>query len=271
MATRCCYGITYADKSSSAGFLAKDKFTLTSSDVFDGIHFGCGEQYNKIPDDTDGLLGLSRHDHSFPSQTAKTYNNIFSYCLPSSASYTGHLTFGSAGISESVKYTPIISVPKWPDLYGLDIVGITVGGKKLEIPTTVFSEPGAIIDSGTVITRLPPKAYSALRSEFKKQMKNYKTTSRVVDKLMDTCYHSTGFDTMTIPKISFSFAGGTTVELDSKGILYQINNGSHVCLAFAGNENDSQVAIFGSVQQMTLQVVYDNAGGRVGFAPNGCS
>ena len=119
-----------------------------------------------------------------------------------------------------------------------------------------------------MITRLPPKAYAALRSAFKENMKNYTTASAV--ELLDTCYDPKGFDTMSVPKVSFSFGGGTTVELGLNGILYPLN-ASHVCLAFAGNDNDGDLAIFGSFQQMTLQVVYDTAGGRIGFAQNGCS
>lgn len=100
-------------------------------------------------------------------------------------------------------------------------------------------------------------------------MKNYTTASSAVE-LLDTCYDPRGFDTMAVPKVSFSFGSGTDVELGLNGILYRVD-ASHVCLAFAGNEKDDEVAIFGSVQQMTLQVVYDKAGGRIGFAQNGCS
>ncbi|KAF8081301.1 hypothetical protein N665_0894s0018 [Sinapis alba] len=263
--TRCCYRIDYNDNSSSNGYLAEDKFTIKSADVFTGI-FGCSEHDVKINEKTAGVLSLSRHVLSFPSQTANKYNNVFSYCFPSS-DRIGYLTFGSTGISKSVKFTPIITLPNMPYLYGLDIVGISVGGTELEIPSTVLNT-GAIIDSGTVITRLPPKAYASLRSAFKENMKNYKTTSAV--ELFDTCYDPKGFDTMSVPKVSFSFGGSTTVELGLNGILYPLN-ASHVCLAFAGNVNDGDVAIFGSVQQMTLQVVYDRAGGRIGFAQNGCS
>lgn len=131
----------------------------------------------------------------------------------------------------------------------------------------MFSTAGAIIDSGTVITRLPPKAYAALRTAFKKKMSNYKTT--LGSRLLDTCYDFTGQETVDIPKVSFSFKGGTVVELHSKGILFAYDV-SQVCLAFAKNSNVGNVAIFGNVQQKTLQVVYDGAGGRVGFAPNGC-
>ncbi|VVB13984.1 unnamed protein product [Arabis nemorensis] len=267
LAPNCFYGIEYADNSSSVGFLGKEKFTLTNSVVFDGVNFGCGIDNHGHFHGVAGLLGLGRTKLSFPSQTATTYNNIFSYCLPSSASFTGHLTFGSVGISNSVKFTPISSTG-FASFYGIDIVGISVGDKKLEIPLTVLSTPGGIIDSGTVITRLPPKAYEALRTAFKEKMSNYKAT--LGRPRLDTCYDFTGLATVTVPKISFLFNGGAVVDLGAVGVLYGYDI-SRVCLAFAGNSNDGDAAIFGNVQQKTMQVVYDGPGNRVGFAPNGCN
>ncbi|KAJ4901574.1 Eukaryotic aspartyl protease family protein [Raphanus sativus] len=266
-ASSCAYLIGYGDNSSTSGFLAKEKFTLTDTDVFDSVNFGCGQNNSGFLGGIAGLLGLGRGKFSFPSQTAMTYNNIFSYCLPSSPMYTGHLTFGSAGLSNSVKYTLVSTVRESASFYGLDIVGISVDDKELEIPVTVFSTPGAIIDSGTVITRLPPQAYAALRTAFKEKMSNYKTAPG--RSLFDTCYDFTGLESVEIPKVSFSFKGGTVLELDFKGVLY-VYDVSQVCFAFAGNSNDHDIAIFGNVQQRTMQVVYDGPGGRVGFAPNGC-
>ncbi|CAN7068698.1 unnamed protein product [Brassica rapa subsp. trilocularis] len=108
-----------------------------------------------------------------------------------------------------------------------------------------------------MITRLPLKAYEALRTAFKEKMSSYKTTSG--SRILDTCYDFTGQETVNIPKVSFSFKGGTVVELltrkgsffffffDSKGVLY-VHDMSKVCLAFANNTNVGNVAIFGNVQ-----------------------
>ncbi|GLT56899.1 hypothetical protein SLA2020_299120 [Shorea laevis] len=65
------------------------------------------------------------------------------------------------------------------------------------------------------------------------------------------------------------FGGSVEVDLDKSGIMFG-QDVSQVCLAFAGNGDDSEVGIFGNVQQKTLQVVYDGAGGRVGFGASGC-
>lgn len=87
--------------------------------------------------------------------------------------------------------------------------------------------------------------------------------------ILDTCYDLSGFKTFSIPKIDFSFAGGVTVALPPQGILY-VASAKQVCLAFAANGDDSDITIFGNVQQRTLEVVYDVGGGRIGFAAGGC-
>lgn len=148
------------------------------------------------------------------------------------------------------------------------MTGISVGGEKLPIATTVFSTPGTIIDSGTVITRLSPHAYTVLKTAFRQLMSKYPTAPAV--SILDTCYDFSEHETITIPKISFFFNGGVEVDVDVTGIMFPIR-ASQVCLAFAGNSDPTDVSIFGNTQQHTLEVVYDVAGGKVGFAAGGCS
>ena len=57
-----------------------------------------------------------------------------------------------------------------PTFYYVAMTGIKVGGHLLSIPETVFSTAGTLVDSGTVITRLPPTAYAAMRSSFASAM-----------------------------------------------------------------------------------------------------
>lgn len=262
------YAIQYGDQSFSVGFFSKEKLTLTSKDVFNNFLFGCGENNQGLFSGAAGLLGLGRDPLSLIQQTGTKYNRVFSYCLPSTSSATGHLTFGkTASSSGAIKFTPLSKLTEGTSFYGLDILGITVGGKKLSIATSVFSNAGAVIDSGTVITRLPPDAYSALKAAFKVAMKSYPLTSGY--SLLDTCYDLSKYKTVSIPKISFSFSGNVNVDLDVSGIIVA-QKISQVCLAFAGNNDDDSVGIFGNVQQRRLEVVYDVAGARVGFGPAGC-
>ncbi|KAK3420547.1 hypothetical protein EUGRSUZ_G01378, partial [Eucalyptus grandis] len=265
----CLYGIQYGDQSSSVGFFATEKLTISPTDVIDNFEFGCGENNQGLFGRAAGLIGLSDDKISIVEQTATKYGKYFSYCLPSSSSSTGHLTFGKdGGASNSVSFTPLSTVPQSSQFYGISIVGISVEGNRLSIPSTVFSSGGAIIDSGTVISRLPPTAYSALRTAFRKAMANYTTAPAL--SILDTCYDFSKESTVTVPTITFSFAGGADINLDHNGIFY-VAKASQVCLAFAANGADTDLGIYGNVQQKTFEVVYDVAGGKLGFGSKGCS
>ncbi|CAL1385210.1 unnamed protein product [Linum trigynum] len=266
----CVYGIQYGDSSYSVGFYGTEKITLTTSTggVFNNFFFGCGQNNQGLFRGTAGLLGLGRDKVSFVSQTARKYRKRFSYCLPSTSSDIGFLTFGGASTTKSVKFTPLSASSAGTSFYGLDITAISVGGQKLPISATVFSTAGGIIDSGAVISRLPPAAYSALRSAFRQQMSSYPLGKP--RSILDTCYDFSSYDVVSVPVISFFFAGGAEVEIGAVGILYGFSI-SQVCLAFKGNDDASDVAVFGNVQQRTMEVVYDGVRGRVGFAGGGCN
>ncbi|CAL2236781.1 unnamed protein product [Prunus armeniaca] len=269
-ASTCLYIAGYNDNSFSKGVFGSEKLTLTPTDVFEGFLFGCGLDNEGLFNGSAGLLGLGRSSISLVEQTANKYNRFFSYCLPSTSSSTGHLTFGDGGSSNGVKFTKLITSSQSESaasLYGLGLSGINVGGSQLSIAPSVFSSSGTIIDSGTVITRLQATAYAALRGAFQEAMKNYTLTKG--DPLLDTCYNFSGLNTVSYLKIAFVFGDGLTVDLDATGILFPISP-SQVCLAFAGNKDDSDVGVIGNVQQQRLEVVYDVAGGKVGFAPGGC-
>ncbi|KAJ9545563.1 hypothetical protein OSB04_025270 [Centaurea solstitialis] len=263
----CIYGIQYGDQSFSVGFFGKETLTLTKTDVISNFYFGCGQNNQGLFGGAAGLLGLGRDKLSIVSQSAQKYGKVFSYCLPSRASGTGYLTFGKSGAPSNVKYTPF-SASKGSTFYGLELQAIYVGGNKLAISPTVFSSSGMIIDSGTVITRLPPTAYAALSKAFRAQMTKYTLTKPL--SILDTCYDFSNVTTVTIPVLSFLWGGNTKVDIAGQGTLYA-NGISQVCLAFAGNGDDTDIGIFGNVQQRTLGVVYDLPAGKVGFASGGCA
>ncbi|CAI0376581.1 unnamed protein product [Linum tenue] len=263
----CKYEIQYSDSSFSNGFFGTEKLTLSSTDVFKNFFFGCGQNNQGTFAGSAGLLGLGRDKLSFVSQTAQKYKKLFSYCLPSTFTTTGFLNFGHVSTT-SVKYTPLTTVPGGANFYTVDITSITVGGEKLPIPATVFSTAGAVIDSGAVFTRLPPVAYSALRSAFRKLMSGFPAARPT--SIFDTCFDFTTFNPVLVPTIAFSFVGGVEVEIHGAGVLYFFSL-AQACLGFVANGGASDVAVLGNLQQVTWEVVYDGAGGRVGFAAGGCS
>ncbi|XP_054790967.1 aspartyl protease family protein At5g10770-like [Prosopis cineraria] len=265
----CMYGLIYADESTSIGFFAKEKLTISPTDVFDDFLFGCGQNNTGLFGGTAGLLGLGRDPLSFVQQTAHKYHRIFSYCLPSTPSAVGYLNFGPSHRYSygDVKYTPFSSIFKNSSFYGLDFVGISLGG--VNIPISASS--GTVIDSGSEVTWLPPAAYSSLRDEFQRQMWRYPKADPV--EVLDTCYNLRGYEVVHLPKVSLTFGGGVNVTLDASGILYVVSK-EQACLGFAANKVDGDegddVVIIGNTQQKTLEVVYDVDGERIGFRSHGC-
>lgn len=265
--TTCVYGIQYGDQSFSVGFFSKDKLTLSATDVFPSFLFGCGQNNQGLFGNTAGLLGLGRNALSIVSQTAPKYGKHFSYCLPSTSSSTGHLTLGQSGASTRVQYTPL-DASRGSTFYFIDIVSISVGGRQLPIGQSVFKAAGGIIDSGTVITRLPPAAYTAVSAAFQKLMAKYPAAPAF--SILDTCYDLSGYRSVSIPAISFTFGGNVELDLDPTGILVAVAK-SRLCLAFAANSDSSSIAIYGNTQQKTFEVVYDVGAGKLGFASAGCN
>ncbi|KAJ0986985.1 hypothetical protein J5N97_005341 [Dioscorea zingiberensis] len=264
--TTCQYAVQYGDNSYTMGSFSKDTLTLSNSDVLPGFYFGCGDNNKGLFGKAAGLLGLGRGPTSLVSQSTAKYGGVFSYCLPSTSASTGYLNFGGAAPA-NVKYTPMITDSSMATFYFLKLVSISVGGTKLSISPTVFSDAGTLIDSGTVISRLPPAAYSSLRQAFRQKMTKYPTAPAL--SILDTCYDLSNYSTVGIPTVALEFGGGVVVDLDFSGILY-VSSLSQVCLAFAGNGDAGDVGIFGNVQQHKLSVVYNIANKVVGFGKGGC-
>ncbi|KAL3621429.1 hypothetical protein CASFOL_036341 [Castilleja foliolosa] len=266
---RCAYKREYNDGSYSEGVVSIEKLTITP-DVFEDFFFGCGQK-NKggTFGETAGLLGLGRtaNEMSFLYQTTQKYNRYFSYCLPSTGSSTGHLTFGrnkSKHSTKNVMFTPLIP---HPDFYRIEIVAISVGKTRLPIQPSVFHNSRTIIDSGATITRLPHEAYVLLRDAFKHKMGSSYATAPA-HQILDTCYYFNNQTNVKYPFVSFTFSGGVEVKLHPSGIIYPVNS-TMVCFAFAGSTNPER-SVFGNIQQKTLEIVYDLARERLGFGQGGC-
>ncbi|XP_057958413.1 aspartyl protease family protein At5g10770-like [Malania oleifera] len=266
----CLYGIEYGDKSYSMGFFAKEKLTLTQFDVIENFQFGCGQNNLLLPDEMmSGILGLAQNNVSIVSQTAKKYNEVFSYCLPSSPCSLGHLTFGNINdVRHPISFTPLVknSLVGLP-LYFIELRAISVYGKKLPINISVFLKVGTNIDSGTFITRLPPLAYATFRSAFQKQMSKYPRAQNLG--ILDTCYNFSKYNYVTVPKISLFFKGDVELNIDASGIIVMPDK-EQACLAFAGNADETYVSVIGNFQQKTYTVIHDVVGEKLGFGACGC-
>ncbi|KAF8687736.1 hypothetical protein HU200_042666 [Digitaria exilis] len=265
----CLYAVQYGDGSYTVGFYAQDTLKL-GYDVIKEFRFGCGEKNRGLFGKAAGLMGLGRGKTSLPVQAYNKYNGVFAYCLPASASgTTGFLDFGPGAPAANARLTPMLT-DNGPTFYYVAITGIKVGGHLLSIPESIFSGAGALVDSGTVITRLPPSAYEPLSSAFARGMEGLGYKKAPAFSILDTCYDLTGYQgSIALPAVALVFDGGACLDVDASGILY-VADVSQACLAFAANEDDTDVAIVGNTQQKTYSVLYDLGKKVVGFAPGAC-
>uniref|UniRef100_M8CNN9 Aspartic proteinase nepenthesin-1 n=1 Tax=Aegilops tauschii TaxID=37682 RepID=M8CNN9_AEGTA len=162
--------------------------------------------------------------------------------------------------------TPMLKSKMVPSMYLVRLRGIDVAGQRVAVPPMVFAA-GAVMDSRTVITRLQPTAYRALRDAFRAQMGAYRVAPPKGQ--LDTCYDFTGVRTLRLPKISLVFDSrsnsGAAVELDPSGVLF------NSCLAFASTgAGDGSTGVIGHVQQRTIEVLYNVGGSAVGFRRAAC-
>jgi hypothetical protein len=262
--SHCQYIVKYVDHSNTTGTYGSDTLGLTTSDAVKNFQFGCSHRANGFVGQLDGLMGLGGDTESLVSQTAATYGKAFSYCLPpSSSSAGGFLTLGAAaGGTSSSRYsrTPLVRF-NVPTFYGVFLQAITVAGTKLNVPASVFSG-ASVVDSGTVITQLPPTAYQALRTAFKKEMKAYPSAAPVG--ILDTCFDFSGIKTVRVPVVTLTFSRGAVMDLDVSGIFYA------GCLAFTATAQDGDTGILGNVQQRTFEMLFDVGGSTLGFRPGAC-
>ncbi|XP_039841130.1 aspartyl protease family protein At5g10770-like, partial [Panicum virgatum] len=260
---QCQYRVLYPDGRSTMGTYISDVLRLNPTSVIGGFQFGCSHAVQgHFPNDTAGIMALGRGAQSLASQTRLTYGGVFSYCLPRTASYSGFFVLGVPRVA-AARYalTPMFAIPQAPMLYLVRLRAIVVAGQVLAVPPAVFA-PGSVVDSRSVITRLPPTAYAALRAAFRARMGMYRAAPP--KQQLDTCYDLSGVRRVTLPTITLVFDHSAAVELDPSGILY------NDCLAFAPGTDDRAWGVIGNVQLQTYEVLYNVAGGAMGFRRAAC-
>ncbi|KAF5729326.1 Asparticase nepenthesin-1 [Tripterygium wilfordii] len=267
----CTFNVTYGGSTIAAN-LSQDNITL-ATDPIPNFTFGCIQKATGTSVPPQGLLGLGRGPLSLLSLTQNLYKSKFSYCLPSfkSPNFSGSLRLGPVGQPITIKYTPLLTNPRRPSLYYVNMVGIRVGRRVLNIPASAFAfnpttGAGTIVDSGTVYTRLVQPAYIAVRDEFRRRIRNATVTTLGG---FDTCYSVP----IVAPTITFMFAGNVNMTLPVDNILLRGSQGSISCLAMAAAPDNvnSVVNVIASMQQQNHRIVYDVANSRLGIARELCS
>ncbi|KAL3349280.1 hypothetical protein AABB24_022425 [Solanum stoloniferum] len=271
-AATCTFNLTYGG-SSVGGTLSSETLAFTTDPIPEFL-FGCVKKISGSNTPPQGLLALGRGLLSFISQSESLYKSTFSYCLPSykSPNFSGTLRLGPNGQPQRIKTTPLLRNPRRSSFYYVNLVGVKVGKRIVDIPPSAFAfnsntGAGTIIDSGTVFTRLVEPAYTAVRNEFRRRMGRNTTVTSLGG--FDTCYTVP----ITIPTITLMFAG-MNVTLPQDNFLIKSSSSSTTCLAMAASPADpvnSVVNVIASWQQQNHRILFDVPNSRVGVARETCS
>ncbi|KAJ8774174.1 hypothetical protein K2173_009605 [Erythroxylum novogranatense] len=266
----CGFNISYGG-STIAASLSQDTFTL-ATDPVPNYTFGCIQKTTGSSAPPQGLLGLGRGPLSLLSQTQNLYQSTFSYCLPNfrSLNFSGSLRLGPNGQPQRIKTTPLLKSPRRSSLYYVNLIGIRVGRKIVDIPASALAfnattGAGTIFDSGTVYTRLVAPAYAAVRDEFRKRVGNLTPTSLGG---FDTCYSVP----IVAPTVTFMFSG-MNVTLPEDNLLIHSTAGSITCLAMAASAIgvSLELNVIANMQQQNHRVLIDVPNSRLGVAREQCS
>ncbi|KAL6981010.1 saccharopepsin [Sarracenia purpurea var. burkii] len=268
----CSFNMTYGGSTVAAN-LTQDTITL-AADAVPGYAFGCIQKATGSSVPPQGLLGLGRGPLSLLSQTQSLYQSTFSYCLPGfkSANFSGSLRLGPTGQPKNIKYTQLLRNPRRSSLYYVNMIGIRVGRRVVNIPPSALAfdsatGAGTIFDSGTVFTRLVGPAYVAVRDEFRKRVGAGATVSSLGG--FDTCYSVP----IVAPTITLMFTG-MNVTLPADNYLIHSTAGSITCLAMAAAASDnvsSVLNVIANMQQQNHRVVFDVPNSRLGVARELCT
>ncbi|KAK1407119.1 hypothetical protein QVD17_38730 [Tagetes erecta] len=268
----CNYYVTYGDGSYTRGDLANDNLVLGTTLIQDFV-FGCGRVNDGLFGGVSGLMGLGRSALSVVTQTYDAFEGVFSYCLPSVTDEgSGSLILGDeTSLYKNFtpfSYTNLISNKMMPTFYFLNLTGISIGGVSLQ--DSGFGKNEMLIDSGTVITRLKPTVYNALKTEFLKQFSGFPKAPAF--SILDTCFNLSSYEQVEIPTMKLHFEMDAMLTVDVTGILYFAKaDASQVCLAIASLSDEEEIGIIGNYQQKNTRVVYNTKASTLGFAKETCS
>ncbi|CAM0957346.1 unnamed protein product [Alopecurus aequalis] len=278
----CGYTMVYGDGSASSGNLATDRLVFSNETSVHNVTIGCGHDNEGLFDSSAGLLGVGRGNPSFASQVAPSYGHYFAYCLgnrtSNARSVSSYLVFGRTPELPSTAFTPLLSNPRRPNLYYVNMAGFSVGGERVTgfFNSSLSLDPasgrgGVVVDSGTSISRFPRDAYEALRDAFDAcaAAGGMRRLSGDIS-VFDACYDMRGVAITNVPQIVLHFAGGADMALPPENYFIPEDSRNGKCYCLALEATDDGLSVLGNVQQQGFRVVFDVEKERVGFAPRGC-
>ncbi|XP_020159482.1 aspartyl protease APCB1 [Aegilops tauschii subsp. strangulata] len=286
---QCDYEIAYADRSSSAGVLARDNMRLITADGerqnMDFV-FGCAhDQQGKLldsPASTDGILGLSNGAMSLPTQLAKQgiISNVFGHCIATDPSSSGYMFLGDDYVPRwGMTWVPVRNGPE--DVYSTVVQKVNYGGQELNVREQAGKLTQVIFDSGSSYTYFPHEIYTSLIASLEAASPGFARDES--DQTLPFCMKP-NFPVRSVDDVKqlfkplllhFSktwFVIPRTFAIAPENYLI-ISDKGNVCLGVLdGTEiGHSSTIVIGDVSLRGKLVAYDNDENQIGWAQSGCT
>lgn len=276
----CHYSYFYADGTLAEGNLVREKITFSNSQTTPPLILGCASESR----DAEGILGMNLGRFSFASQ-AKVQK--FSYCVPSRQGRimpSGTFYLGQNPNSHMFQYINLLTFPqsqRMPNLdplaYTIGMVGIKIGGKKLNISEKVFRPDAGgsgqtMIDSGTQYTFLVEEAYDKVREEVVRLVGPKLKKGYVYGESLDMCFDAINSAQagQSIGDMTLEFENGVEILINKEKVLDDVGGGVH-CVGVGKSESLGIASnIIGNFHQQNLWVEFDLSNRRVGFGKVEC-
>ncbi|XP_065879257.1 aspartic proteinase NANA, chloroplast [Euphorbia lathyris] len=280
--TPCLFDYRYLSGREAIGVFANDTLTVGLHNRFKvrlhDVLIGCTRGYNGSEGFPDGVLGLGYRNHSLAVRLANTFGSKFSYCLVdhlSASNLKNYLSFGDIPLSEKPKmeYTKLI-LGVISSFYAIDISGISLGNKRLNIPPEIWDakgEGGMIIDSGTSLTMLAGAAYDeivdTLRPVFNKFEKIKKEDELNLPEF-ELCFGPKGYNSSMVPKLVFHFVDGSKFAPPIDSYIIDVADGVK-CLGIV-HLTWPGTSVLGNIMQQSHFWEFDIGNRKLGFGPSTC-
>ncbi|KAH6796938.1 Eukaryotic aspartyl protease family protein [Perilla frutescens var. hirtella] len=277
----CHYSYFYADGTLAEGNLVREKFTFSTSQTTPPLILGCAAESAEA----EGILGMNLGRLSFISQ-AKVPK--FSYCVPprqgGRGDTSGRFHLGENPNSRTFQYINLLTFPQSqrtpnfdPLAYTVGLVGIKIGGKKLNISVAAFRPDATgsgqtLIDSGTQYTFLVDAAYGKVREEVVRLVGPKMKKGYVYGGSLDMCFDGNAIEIgRSIGDMALEFEKGVEILIKKERVLDEVGGGVH-CVAIGRSESLGVASnIIGNFHQQDLWVEFDIKNRQIGFGVADCT
>eukprot|EP00010_Vexillifera_abyssalis_P004962 CAMPEP_0201556970 /NCGR_PEP_ID=MMETSP0173_2-20130828/58794_1 /ASSEMBLY_ACC=CAM_ASM_000268 /TAXON_ID=218659 /ORGANISM="Vexillifera sp., Strain DIVA3 564/2" /LENGTH=391 /DNA_ID=CAMNT_0047969551 /DNA_START=143 /DNA_END=1318 /DNA_ORIENTATION=+ len=281
---QCQYTIAYADSSGyDARVFSDDMIIGNFSKVvqdFGGIFRESNPGGSSFePPTVDGIVGfayqaLSEINAPTPMDNlvaSRQATDVFSMCLTDDG---GSMTLGGigGGYQGQIQYTPIIE----PLYYTVFVEDMLLGGESFGLPPSAYNDGDAIIDSGTTLTYLQTRAFSA----FKHMLQANCSTIDLVGVCANGapikfrnlfngyCFRMTQSDINKFPTMQVKMRNNVVIDIPPKYYLVPGFCGSPNLISLGVQDGGSGFGtIYGDSTMRSQLSVFDRANQQMGFAP----